>query len=176
VRVCHMFFPQRTAVALNLLMLLGSMATADPTIQLRPGFSTLRSFDRPIGTIVVGNPEVADVTLQSERQIVVTAKKVPGTTNVMVLDANNNKFFDAEIVVGGAEQIPGRVQIHSRSGDKAGIHEYYAYNCPQGDGLCERVKDELESMPRPIFRSQIVPPDQPPGAEPQPAPPEQPTR
>ena len=173
--------PQSTALALCLSMFSGSVALAADPIVLRPGFSELIGpsiLPRSVGQIFVGNVAVADVTLQNDRQIVITAKKVPGATNLIILDTANNEMFRAEIVVAqdapGAEPPPvgppvGKVQIHSRGRQQ--LHEYHAYYCPPGpapkphgptirvidrgeppsvddERLCYRVKDDLESAPR----------------------------
>jgi hypothetical protein len=142
VRVCHMLLPRSSVIVLVFLISLGSMVQADEPIQLRPGFATLLKLDRSVGTIVIGDPDVAEATVQSEKTVVLTAKKTTGATNVIILDNENNEFFNARITVGG--QNVGKVEIHTRG--RPQLHEYYAYNCTP---VCERVKDELESMPRP---------------------------
>jgi len=162
---------QRIALALVFLTFFGSMASAQESIRLKPGFSTLRTLDRPIGTIIIGNPEIADATWQGERQMVVTAKKILGQTNMIVLDTDNKKFFEADIFVGG--QNIEKVQIHSRNTrGRSDLHEYYAYACPrrlegEPERLCERVKDELETAPR-FYPNEPGPLPQPQGGQTQP--------
>jgi Flp pilus assembly secretin CpaC len=56
--------------------------------------------DRPVGTVIVGNPDIADVTVQSEKIVVLTAKKLQGNTNLIVLDTENNDLLKADIFVG----------------------------------------------------------------------------
>lgn len=141
-RVCHMLLPRSSVIALVFLISLGSMVQADEPIQLRPGFATLLKLDRSVGTVIIGNPDIAEATVQSEKTVVLTAKKTTGATNVIILDNENNEFFNARITVGG--QNVGKVEIHTKG--RRQLHEYYAYNCTP---VCERVKDELESMPRP---------------------------
>ena len=140
--------PQSTALALCLSMFSGSVALAADPIVLRPGFSELIGpsiLPRSVGQIFVGNADVVDVTLQNDRQIVITAKvfdrdKVPGATNLIILDTQNNEMFRADIVVTPPPaleariptcmqpRIPGLVQVHSRGRQQ--LHEYYAYICP----------------------------------------------
>jgi len=177
VRVCHMLLPRSSVIALVFLISLRSMVQADEPIQLRPGFATLLKLDRSVGTVIIGNPDVADATVQSEKTVVLTAKKTTGATNVIILDNENNKFFDATITVGG--QNVGKVEIHTKG--RQLLHEYYAYNCTP---VCERVKDELESLPRPaagtapVMIQQTAPAQEvsPPEVAPQPAPAQPATR
>lgn len=60
--------------------------------------SQLLRVPRPIAEIIVGNPSIADVTVQSSSMLVVTGKTF-GTTNVIVLDADRNVIQDQRIVV-----------------------------------------------------------------------------
>jgi Flp pilus assembly secretin CpaC len=63
---------------------------------------SLVKFDQAVGTIVIGNPEVVDATLQGRNAILLTAKKINGSaaTNLIVLNAQDNEIFNATIVVG----------------------------------------------------------------------------
>jgi hypothetical protein len=146
VRTRHLLLLQSTLIALVFLLFFGSMASADQLIRLMPGFATLLRLDRPVGTVIVGNPDVADATVQSEKTVVLTAKKIPGDTNVIILDSENNVFFRALISVGG--QSVGKVEIHTKG--RQLLHEYYAYNCTP---VCARVKDDLEGFPRRVVTS-----------------------
>jgi Flp pilus assembly secretin CpaC len=47
------------------------------TIRLYAGFAAVRRLDRPIDTVVVGNPDVIDGTVQSENRVASAAKKNP---------------------------------------------------------------------------------------------------
>jgi len=128
-----------------LLMCLMTTASTARDLLLRPGFSELLKLGRPVGDVIVGDPDIADVTIQSEQQIVITAKPRIGMTNVIVLDRENKELFSANIIVAGSDI--GKVEIHSRP-NRNELHNYFAYNCPRTGGLCQRVKDELESLTR----------------------------
>ena len=54
-----------------------------------------------VSTIVVGNPLIADVAVQSGGLVVVTGKGY-GTTNLIVLDRNGTVLMERSIVVRGA--------------------------------------------------------------------------
>jgi hypothetical protein len=118
-------------------------AAADP-IRLNPGYVSLVKLDQTVGTIVIGNPEVVDATLQGKNAILLTAKKVTGNaaTNLIVLNAQDNEIFNATIVVGAAGGT--KTEIHSK-GKAGGLHEYWAYRCMP---TCERVEDKLETFQR----------------------------
>ena len=60
--------------------------------------SQLLRLSRPIAEIIIGNPSVADITVQSTNLLVVTGKTF-GTTNVIVLDSERNVIQDQRIVV-----------------------------------------------------------------------------
>jgi Flp pilus assembly secretin CpaC len=94
-------------------------AAADP-IRLNPGYVSLVKLDQTVGTIVIGNPEVVDATLQGRNAILLTAKKITGSaaTNLIVLNAQDNEIFNATIVVGA--QGGTKTEIHSKG--KAGLY------------------------------------------------------
>jgi hypothetical protein len=117
------------------------VAAADP-IRLNPGYVSLVKLDQTVGTIVIGNPEVVDATLQGKNAILLTAKKITGSaaTNLIVLNAQDNEIFNATIVVGA--QGGTKTEIHSK-GKTGGLHEYWAYRCMP---TCERVEDKLETF------------------------------
>jgi hypothetical protein len=60
--------------------------------------SQLLRLSRPIAEIIIGNPSIADITVQSTNLLVVTGKTF-GTTNVIALDADRNVIQDQRIVV-----------------------------------------------------------------------------
>jgi len=57
----------------------------------------------PASTVIVGNPAVADVTIQDPETLVLTGRSF-GTTNLIVLDAGGNPIIDTFVdVVRGKE-------------------------------------------------------------------------
>jgi Pilus formation protein N terminal region len=134
-------------------------ARAVDPIRLNPGYVSLVKVDQTIGTIVIGNPDVVDATLQGKNTILLTAKKTTGSaaTNVIVLNPQDAEIFSATIIVGA--QGGAKTEVHSK-GKAGGLHEYWAYRCMP---TCERVKDELETFqpsaaPPAIGASVVVPP------------------
>jgi hypothetical protein len=117
--------------------------TAEP-IRLSPGYVSLLKLDQTISTIVIGNPDIVDATLQGNNAILLTAKKITGSaaTNVIVLNPQDAEIFNATIVV--SSQGGGKTEIHTK-GKAGGLHEYWAYRCTP---TCERVEDKLETFQR----------------------------
>ena len=122
-------------MALVGLIVFVSASRADETIELSPGLVRLLRFDRPVGTVAVGNPSVADTFAPNDRAILITGKTI-GSTNLIVLDDGGRDLFSAAVIVSRSEF--GRVTIHS----KGLVHRYWAYQC--SDASCWRLRDEFE--------------------------------
>lgn len=60
--------------------------------------SQLLRLPRPVAEIIVGNPSIADVTVQSGNLLVITGKTF-GITNVIALDAERNVIQDQRVMV-----------------------------------------------------------------------------
>jgi hypothetical protein len=60
--------------------------------------ATLVRLDRPAAEIVVGNPSIADVSVQSGRVLVVTGKTF-GETNLIVMDADGKVVAKRQLIV-----------------------------------------------------------------------------
>ncbi len=54
--------------------------------------------DQPASTIVVGNPMIADATVQDEQMVVITGKSF-GTTNLIILDREGNEILSTKLEV-----------------------------------------------------------------------------
>ena len=81
--------------------------------------SQLIRLPRPVAEIIIGNPTIAEVTVQSANLLVVTGKTF-GITNVIALDADRNIIQDQRIMV-------VRDENKTVSLMKAGKRE--SYNC-----------------------------------------------
>ena len=112
-----------------------AQAPSGEVIELRPGFTRLLQFDRAVRTVAIGNPDVADATVQSDRAALLTARRV-GETNLIAIDQDGTEIFRATVLVGGGEI--GRVVFHT----KGRIHEYWTYRCTLSG--CQRVEDKFE--------------------------------
>jgi hypothetical protein len=60
--------------------------------------SQLIRLPRPVSDVIIGNPSIADVTVQGGNLLVVTGKTF-GITNIIALDAQRNVIQDQRVVV-----------------------------------------------------------------------------
>lgn len=67
---------------------------------------------RPADTIVVGNPMIADASVQDASTIVLTGKGF-GVTNLVVLDKDGNAIVDEQVVV--SRQFANSVRVYRRA-------------------------------------------------------------
>ncbi len=81
--------------------------------------SQLLRLPRPIAEIIVGNPSIAGITVQSKDMLVITGKSF-GITNIIVLDADKNIIQDQRIVV---QRDQAKI-VNVHRGDKR-----MSYNC-----------------------------------------------
>lgn len=98
-------FAVRVAVALSLsgaALVPGAAAAADITVILDQA-KVIKLPDR-VTTLVIGNPLIADATIQSGGQLVVTGKGY-GATNIIALDPAGNALMDKSIEVLGPRGV-----------------------------------------------------------------------
>ncbi len=67
---------------------------------------------RPAATVIVGNPSIADATVEDEQTLVLTGRSF-GVTNLIILDAKGVPIVDQTLVVKGHET--NTVRIYRRS-------------------------------------------------------------
>jgi hypothetical protein len=63
---------------------------------------------RPARTVIIGNPSIADATVEDERTLVLTGRSF-GVTNIIILDEKGDLIVDRTIVVRGHEANTVRV-------------------------------------------------------------------
>ncbi len=66
-------------------------------------------FDQPVSTVLIGNPEIVAVAVDSVRLVFLTGKQV-GETNLLVLDRRGNEIVRYDVVV--APELDRHVTIH----------------------------------------------------------------
>jgi Flp pilus assembly secretin CpaC len=97
----------RTALALAMLpLLLGTAEAADIAVSMNQ--AKIVKLSRPADTIVIGNPEIADASVQDATTIVLTGKGF-GSTNLVVLDETGAPIVDEQVVVSRDEASTVRV-------------------------------------------------------------------
>lgn len=87
--------------ALLIALLACGPALAGEPVDVPVGGTTILRLDRPARQVIIGNPGVADVTVQTPTLITVFGRLTGGTT-VTALDAAGNLVLDRPVVV-----IPG---------------------------------------------------------------------
>ncbi|MBE7183153.1 MAG: pilus assembly protein N-terminal domain-containing protein [Methylobacterium mesophilicum] len=90
------------------LLAVSSVARAESTIPVAMNQAKLLKLSRPADTIVIGNPAIADASVQDARTLVLTGKGF-GVTNVVVLDADGGTIMEQEVVVSRDDQRSVRV-------------------------------------------------------------------
>jgi Flp pilus assembly secretin CpaC len=80
------------------------------SLQLALNFARVIALHAPARTIVVGNPAIADASIDSERTLVLTGKAI-GTTNIVVLGAGNEELLNVALDVRASSA--GQVIVHS---------------------------------------------------------------
>ena len=91
------------ALALALLLALPAIAAPalaedDAPITVNVNLARVLRINAPAATVIVGNPAVADVTIQDPQTLVLTGKSF-GQTNLIVLDGAGNPVADTLIEV-----------------------------------------------------------------------------
>ena len=89
-------------VALLAAALMAAPAYADGTIRVRVDEATITKLPAHVATIVVGNPLIADVTVQPGGLLVITGKGY-GTTNMIALDQAGTVLSERNIEVVGTQ-------------------------------------------------------------------------
>jgi Flp pilus assembly secretin CpaC len=67
---------------------------------------------RPADTIVIGNPLIADASVQDSTTIVLTGKGF-GVTNLVILDSDGSPIVDEQVTV--SRHDPSSVRVYRRS-------------------------------------------------------------
>ena len=62
--------------------------------------SQLLRLSRPVSEIIIGNPTIADVSVQSKNLLVITGKSF-GKTNIILLDSERNVIQENQVIIVG---------------------------------------------------------------------------
>lgn len=76
-----------------LLAVAGQAQAADDVVTVRINMARILRIDAPAATVIIGNPGVADVTIQDPQTLVLTGKSY-GQTNLIILDSNGEPIAD----------------------------------------------------------------------------------
>ncbi len=92
----HVALVTGAMLVLAAIALCGSAKAADLVVVYDQ--SQLLRLPRPVSSVIIGNPSIADVEIQGGNLLVVTGKTF-GVTNIIALDADRNIIQDQRIVV-----------------------------------------------------------------------------
>ncbi len=98
-----------SALAIGLSM---AAATADTGIQVVMNQAKIVKLARPADTIVIGNPAIADASVQDSSTVVLTGKGF-GVTNLVIMDAEGAPIVDEQVYV--TRQDSRSVRIYRRA-------------------------------------------------------------
>lgn len=96
-----MMFRKSFAVLLSASIVLGGLvpAIADSApVSVKVNMARILRIDAPASTVIIGNPGIADVTIQDPQTLVLTGKSY-GQTNLIILDSSGNPIADTMIQV-----------------------------------------------------------------------------
>lgn len=104
-RTTHSALPHRgrslqALIALALVLLAGS-AAAEP-LRISVDRAKVMHISRPAATVIVGNPLIADATIQDRQTLIITGRTF-GTTNLIVLDEAGEPVADELVSVTAAD-------------------------------------------------------------------------
>lgn len=97
------------ALAIGLSM---AAAAADTGIQVVMNQAKIVKLARPADTIVIGNPAIADASVQDSSTVVLTGKGF-GVTNLVIMDAEGAPIVDEQVYV--TRQDSRSVRIYRRA-------------------------------------------------------------
>ncbi|MCF6302066.1 MAG: pilus assembly protein N-terminal domain-containing protein [Devosiaceae bacterium] len=80
-----------------------SFATEDSAVTVNVNMARILRIGSPAATVIIGNPGVADVTIQDPQTLVLTGRSF-GHTNLIVLDGVGNPIADLVIKVVGSQR------------------------------------------------------------------------
>jgi Flp pilus assembly secretin CpaC len=100
------------AFACVLLASAGAAKAADGGIEVEVNQAKIVKLAQPADTIVIGNPLIADASVQDASTIVLTGKGF-GVTNLVVLDKEGNPIVDEQVVV--SRNFDRSVRIYRRA-------------------------------------------------------------
>jgi hypothetical protein len=102
----------------------------DGILRLTTNKNKLVRLDQDAASVIVNNPEHAEVMLDSPRLLIVMPR-APGATSFIVLDANGRVILRKEIIVSNVQPQYVRIRRMCGSSDSACAATSYYY-CPNG--------------------------------------------
>jgi len=105
-------FSKKWAIAIGITLLpflvIAEKAIANELLRVYMNHARILQFDNPVSSVIIGNSEVADVTVNDKKTVILTGKSY-GSTNLVILDANGNALIDRRVIVSVDEENSIRV-------------------------------------------------------------------
>jgi hypothetical protein len=117
-------------------------ANAGATVQVPVDQARIIQLSGPPGTIVIGNPSIADVNLRGEKLLVIQGKTY-GTTNVIILTREGEQIANMDVLVGPSNKHG--LAIYTSSGRKSYRCKPFCegeMNAGDSAGFFDRVKKQ----------------------------------
>lgn len=96
-------------VGASLLMATTAQAAESAPVTVKANMARILRISAPAATVIIGNPGVADITIQDPQTLVLTGKSY-GQTNLIILDAQGNPIADTMIEV--VQEQAGLVTVY----------------------------------------------------------------
>lgn len=80
----------------------GAIAAKAEPISVMVDRAKVMRVSRPADIVIIGNPAIADATIQDNRTLIITGRSF-GTTNLIVLDAEGQAIADEIVTVGSPD-------------------------------------------------------------------------
>lgn len=120
-----MFNRQLTSISRVLIGLMGlSLSTLLPMAAYGQSYNVeinktkMLQIPSPAGTIVIGNPAIADISIHSPTMVFIVGRGY-GVTNVIILDEFGKKIMEADIQVGNSTSNSGKRVLLAGKGWKS---------------------------------------------------------
>lgn len=124
---------RRLLILLPMLLVFTSLgARADGQLDVTWRQAKIVRLSKPATSVIIGDPTVADVSLDDPSTLVVFGK-APGETNIVVLSNSQEEVYNSQLVV--SPTTAGHVSVLDASSSPAPIE--VLYSCAQG--RCSRV-------------------------------------
>jgi hypothetical protein len=84
------------------MVLAKAAARADEPLAVAIDRAKVMHISRPADTVIIGNPSIADATIQDKQTLIITGRSF-GTTNLIVLDGDGQPIADEVLMVQAAD-------------------------------------------------------------------------
>ena len=91
------------------LAVVASISASADSLNVRLDKAEILRLDYPASIVIVGNPEIADVTVESPSMLFVTGLTA-GETNLIILDEGGNELMEYDLVV--VAEVDRQVTVH----------------------------------------------------------------